>query len=449
MMTQPSFKDAITICKSIMRNGFDAHVVNTQLQHDLIVALGDAEIDLATDAPLDELSKIFPNLIRDEDKDNPGLTAMMRENGVLYRFYHMNIADASLPESSLTRLTPTILMRMRKLGPLPGSLISGMASLAPATTDGHHGFDDFSKKEIKLEGLPEETLRSDYLLGIRAFRFAANYDLPIEPNTWMSIVRSSQTILDYVPIQHIMDEWRKVAAENMWKFIRLLFDSQIMHGILPEIAGLARVRQTKNDTGVEESVLEHTFNCVRYYPEGEFHHDWYGTFAMLFHDVGKLYTGEHYQGRWTFYEHHRVGAKITRKILRRLHMLPEDIELICHLVGNHMRFQFMMTDKGIRRFKSQDEYPRLIEMSRANIKAREDNYTSFNHNTKYLERAEMPEQMLEPLLNGNEIMEYTGLKPGPHVGHIRQALLTAQIAGEVNTREEAISFARHYAEEQK
>jgi poly(A) polymerase len=130
-------------------------------------------------------------------------------------------------------------------------------------------------------------------------------------------------------------------------------------------------------------------------------------------------------------------------------MLPEDIELICHLVRNHMRFSFMMTDRGIRRFKAQDEYPRLIEMSRANIKAREDNYTAFNHNNKYLQRAELPEQMLEPLLNGNEIMRFTGLKPGPGVGHIRNALLTAQIAGEVNTRDEAIAFARTMAEAQQ
>ena len=170
---------------------------------------------------------------------------------------------------------------------------------------------------------------------------------------------------------------------------------------------------------------------------------------MLFHDVGKLFTAEFHQGRWTFYEHHRVGAKITRKILRRLHMLTEDIELICHLVHNHMRFSFMMTDRGIRRFKAQDEYPRLIEMSRANIKAREDNYTAFNHNNKYLQRAELPEQMLEPMLNGNEIMQFTGLKPGPSVGHIRNALLTAQIAGEVNTRDEAIAFARTMAETQR
>jgi poly(A) polymerase len=446
-MPQPSFKDAITICKSIMRNGFDAHVVNTPLQHELITLLGDQEIDLATDAPVEELAKMFPSLILDfQGELSTALLAMLNENGVLYRFYSMNRADAADPEYSLTRLTPTILKRMSRLGPLPRSLVSGMTALGAPAKDSKEGFEDFARGDIKLEGLPDETLRTNYLLAIRAFRFAANYELPIEPNTWMSIVRAAQNVLDYVPIQDIMDEWRKVEAESMWKFLRMLFDSQIMHGIMPEIAALSRVRQTRNDSGVEENVLEHTIACVRCYPEGEFHYDWYGTFAMLFHDVGKLFTAEFYEGRWTFYEHHRIGAKITRRILRRLHMLPEDIDLICHLVRNHMRFQFMMTDRGIRRFKAQEEYPRLIEMSRANIKARDDNYTAFNHNAKYLQRAEMPEQMLEPFLNGNEIMEFTGLKPGPMVGHIRDSLLTAQIAAEVTTRDEAIAFARSMAE---
>lgn len=445
-MSQPSFKDAITITKTIMRNGFDAHVVNTPLQHELLEVLCDDAIDIATDANVEELAKLFPAIVRVQDNRNPALMATMKENRYVYRFYLMNISENCQPDNCLTRLTPTILQRMAKGGKLPRTLINGMATLSPPDVDGTYGFDDFSKGRIRLEGQPDETLRSNYLLGIRAFRFAANYDLPIDPNTWMSIVRSNSLILDYVPISHIMDEWRKVEAENMWKFVQMLFDSQIMHGVIPEIASLSRVQQTKNDSGAEENVLEHTIQCMRHYPEGEFHYDWYGTFAMLFHDVGKLYTAEFYQSRWTFYEHHRVGAKVTRRILRRLHMLPEDIELICHLVRNHMRFSFMMTDKGIRRFKAQDEYPRLIEMSRANIKAREDNYTAFNHNNKYLQRAELPEQMLEPLLNGNEIMLFTGLKPGPNVGHIRNALLTAQIAGEVNTRDDAVGFVRSMAE---
>ena len=168
--------------------------------------------------------------------------------------------------------------------------------------------------------------------------------------------------------------------------------------------------------------------------------------AVMFHDVGKLYTAEYIDGDWTYYQHHRVGAQVTRKILRRLHFAAEDIDLICHLVRYHMHFHFMMTDRGIRRFMALDEYPRLIEIAKADIQARDDVYTSFNHNMKYLNRAETPEQMLEPLLNGNEIMQEARLKPGPLVGLIRDALLQAQIAGDVTDVESAKLFVKKYAE---
>ncbi|MDR2123446.1 MAG: HD domain-containing protein [Desulfovibrio sp.] len=444
-MPQPSFKDALTLCKSVMRNGWDAHVVNTPLQHELMEKLNYSAVDVATDAPVEELKKIFPGFRVEGEGQPAALLGLLDENGCLYRFYLMNIAEATRPEKSMTRLTPTMLGNMRRLGSLPTSLVSGMSTLSPVDR-GDTGFADFSCGQVRLIGLPDETLNTNYLLAFRAFRHAASTNLPIDPNTWISIVRSAQRILDYVPSRSIMEEWRKVEAPDMWKFARMLFDSQLLHGLLPELAALFRVRQTRNDTGIEENVLDHSIECVRRYPEGKFHYDWYGTFAMLMHDVGKLYTAEFYQGHWTFYEHHRIGAEVTRKILRRLHMLPEDIELICHLVRHHMRFKFMMTDKGIRRFRALEEYPRLIEMSRADIKARDDNYTAFNHNNKYLERAELPEQMLEPLLNGNEIMEFTGLKPGPTVGHLRSSLLTAQIAGEVTSREEAVAHVRAMAQ---
>ena len=445
-MKQPSFKGAITICKSVMRNGFDAHIVNTQLQQELIEATGELAIDLATDAPPEELAKIFPSL---QSSDNPGVIACLEEDGFFYRFYGMNSAQSASPDVSLTRLTPTMLKRMATQGPLPRSLVSAMSSLAPpVSSDDYQGFAPISDN-VRLEGLPDETLRGNYLLGVRALRFSANYGLPLEPNTWMAIVRSAQRILEYVPPKEFMDEWRKVEAESMWKFVQLLLDSQIMHGLIPEISALDCVRQIKNDSGVEESVLTHTINCVRFYPEGEFHYDWLGTFAMLFQNVGKPHTAEYYQGNWTFYQHHRIGAKITRKVLHRLLMQPEEIELICHLVGNHMRFQFMMTDRGMRRFIAQGETARLIEMSRADLKAREDNFTAFNHNTKYLERATMPEQMLEPLFNGNEIMEITGLPPGPEVGSIRDDLLSAQKAGKVTNKEEAQAFVKNHQHTKK
>lgn len=437
---QDVLKDAITICKTLLRNGYDAHVINAPLQKEMLKKSKKPAVDIACEPDLDTLVKLFPKARVDPEQR---AMAEMEENGVLYRFYALESAEASHPELSLLRITPTIIEGMSPQARLQLRL-TGFGN--PGQSSGaYDGFEDFKDGVVKLTGLPDETLRQNYLLAVRALRCAANFDIPIDPNTWLAIVRASVRVLDYVPAHDIMDEWRKVAAESMYRFVRLLYDAHILQGLIPEVAALSRIRQQHNKEGGEETVFDHTLECMKHYPEEGFHYDWLGTMAVLFHDVGKLYTGEYFDGQWTFYQHHRVGAKVTRKILRRLHFAQEDIDLLCHLVNNHMRFHFMMTDRGIRRFKAQDEYPRLIAMVRADIQARSGSYTSFNHNMKYLDRAETPEQMLEPLLNGNEIMGETKLTPGPLVGVIRDALLQAQIAGEVTDLESAVRFVRDYA----
>ncbi|MBQ9405685.1 MAG: HD domain-containing protein [Desulfovibrio sp.] len=435
-----ALKDAIAICKTLMRNGYDAHVINAPLQERLLEYVGQPEVDIACELDLETLVKMFPKAEASGDERR---LAFLEDQGCRFNFYPLEVAAAGHPELSLLRITPTIMDRMHS-DERKQLRLTGFGSPEPSG-DAYSGFADMKEGSICLTGLPDETLRHDYLLAIRALRFAANFDLPIEPNTWLAIVRASSRVLDYVPSTDIMDEWRKVAAESMYRFVRLLFDARILQGLIPEVAALVCVTHKRDKDGETEDMFTHTLECMRHYPEEDFHYDWLGTMAMLFHDVGKLYTGEFVDGEWTYYQHHRVGAKVTRKILRRLHFSPVDIDLLCHLVLHHMHFHFMLTDRGIRKFKSLDDYPRLMAMARADLKARGGIPTSFNHNMKYLVRAETPEQMLEPLLNGNEIMSETKLTPGPLVGVIRDALLQAQIAGEVTDRASAVTFVLNYA----
>lgn len=434
-----ALREAGNICKTLLRNGYNAHIINAPLQEQLLASSRSRNmpiaVDIACEPSLETLARLFPGT--SPHPDNPHV-AQMEENGVLVRFYPMNSADSGHPELALQRLTPTLLERID-----PGQRIQ---ISMPESANSGEGFAEMKDGPIRLLGLPDETLRHNYLLAIRALRYAANYDLPIEPNTWMAIVRASVRVLDYVPARDIMAEWRKVAAESMHRFVRLLYDAHILQGLIPEVAGLACVVQ-QNDKGViNGNVFEHTLKGMELYPQENLHYDWLGVMAMLFHDVGKLFTAEYFDGRWTYYQHHEVGARVTRKILRRLHFDLEDTELICHLVNHHMRFHFMMTDRGIRRFKALGETNRFIALARADLLARDDSFTSFNHNIKYLERAETPEQMLEPLLNGNEIMEETSLEPGRLVGIIRDALLEAQKAGTVPDRSAALRFVREHAE---
>lgn len=435
-MSQP-FKDAIGICKTLIRNGYDAYIINSKLQRELLADGRETELDIACEPAFDELNKLFPSI---EESNEEAVIAILKEGGVLYRFYSTDVENASHPEETLSRITPRMLERLAAKGELPASLACPYIARTSETYD---GFVSFSVGDVRFEGIADETLRRNYLLGIRALRFAANFDLPIEQNSWMAIVRGASRILDYVPFTDIMDEWRKVAPESMWKFVELLFESMLLHGLIPEIAALSRVEHIKNEDGEKETVFAHTLNCMKHYPE-ELPFDWLGTLAVMFHDIGKLYTAEFDNDTWTFYQHHRVAAKVTRKILSRMSMPAQDIDLVCHLVRHHMRFHAMLTDKGIRRFRALDEYPRLIEMARADLKARDGEFNSFNHNMKYLERADMPEEMTEPFLNGNQIMEHTGLQPGPHVGIIRDALLKAQIEGKVTSEDDAIAFAKAY-----
>ena len=124
-------------------------------------------------------------------------------------------------------------------------------SFMPPIQDMYEGFEDFSSGMVSLSGMTEETLKGNYLLGVRAMRFAANYHLPIDPNTWVSIVRNARRIIDYVSITDFMDEWRKVDAENMHSFVSMLFDSMVLHGLMPEIAALSRVHQSTSEGGTE------------------------------------------------------------------------------------------------------------------------------------------------------------------------------------------------------
>ncbi len=440
-MTQP-LKEAKALCKTIMRNGYDAYLINVPLQERLLETEA-PEVDICTEMDSAGLGRLFPAL--EEDFAERDFLGSLQQSGIRFNFYPSEVVESSYTEVTIARLTPRMLKKLEQQGQQPLSWIS---SGIPRDEDLYDGFEKLDTGTICLEGLPDETLKRDYLRAVRALRFSANYHLPIEGNSWLAILRSARRVLDYVAVNDLMQEWRKVEAENMHHFLQLLFQSMILHGLIPELTSLSRVMQPRSQDNGQESVWEHSIETMRRYPE-ELPYDWYGTMACLFHDVGKLYAAEYHQGGISFYQHHRIGAKVTRKILKRLRLEPDEIDLICHLVRNHMRFHFMLTDKGIRRFKALDEYPRLIEMVRADIKARNSSYREFNHNLKMLERAEISEETLEPLLNGHEIMDFTGIKPGPKVGLIREALLQAQVAGDVTTVPEAIDFVLRYKEKEK
>jgi hypothetical protein len=62
---------------------------------------------------------------------------------------------------------------------------------------------------------------------------------------------------------------------------------------------------------------------------------------------------------------------------------------------------------------------------------------------------EKPAETVSPprLLDGNEIMNEFDLKPGPRVGEVLEAIREAQATGKVDTREEALTFAKEWLDQ--
>ncbi|HMZ08927.1 MAG TPA: hypothetical protein PK078_15030, partial [Anaerolineales bacterium] len=57
---------------------------------------------------------------------------------------------------------------------------------------------------------------------------------------------------------------------------------------------------------------------------------------------------------------------------------------------------------------------------------------------------ERPEEVIMPprLLDGNDLMKELSLSPGPQIGELLEAIRENQAAGKIETKEQALAFAR-------
>ena len=98
-------KTGTTLCKAIMRNGYDAYAINAPLQGLIFEKTGVFDVDIACACDTETLFKIFPNAVPYTEE---GAMAMLQENGVTLRFYSTDVEDASHPEMSQLRITPRL-----------------------------------------------------------------------------------------------------------------------------------------------------------------------------------------------------------------------------------------------------------------------------------------------------------------------------------------------------
>jgi putative nucleotidyltransferase with HDIG domain len=167
------------------------------------------------------------------------------------------------------------------------------------------------------------------------------------------------------------------------------------------------------------------------------------AFAVLLHDVGKPPTFERAPDRIRFNNHDRIGAEMAEQILRRLRFPNDTIAQVVLCVAEHMRFQFVkeMRPAKLKRILARETFPVELELHRIDCASSHRNLENY----EFLKQkaAELPPEVIQPapLLTGHDLLAL-GLTPGPLVGQILREVEEAQLEERLQSREEALAFAR-------
>ena len=313
--------------------------------------------------------------------------------------------------------------------------------------DPFDGVYDMEDRIIRTPLDPDITFSDDPLRMLRCIRFATQLNFYIEDDTFDALTRNADRI-KIISGERVMEELNKImATPTPSKGFVDLYRCGLLPILLPELTALDIVetrngRKHKNNfyhtLEVLDNVAAHSDNL------------WL-RWAALLHDIGKPKSKrwDPVQG-WTFHNHNYLGAKMVPGIFRRL-KLPMDAKMkyVQKMVDLHMRPIVIadeeVTDSAVRRLLNDagDDIDDLMLLCEADITSKNqvrkqqflDNFAAVRTKLADLQERDY-KRLLQPCIDGNEIMEIFHLKPGREVGTLKQALKDAVLDNRVpNERE--------------
>ena len=301
---------------------------------------------------------------------------------------------------------------------------------------------------------PDETFSDDPLRMMRCIRFATQLNFQIEDETFEALERMADRI-KIVSGERIATELNKIImAPHPSRGFDDLQRSGLLNFILPELAALDIVEQKngrahKNNFHHTLEVLE---NVVRATADDDRDTLWL-RWAALLHDIGKTRSKRWEPAAgWTFHNHNYIGAKQVADIFRRLKLpMGQEMRYVQKLVDLHMRPQVIadseVTDSAVRRLLSDagDDIDDLMTLCEADITSRnEGRKKMFLENFRMVREklADLKEKdykrLLQPVIDGNEIMRMFNLKPSREVGTLKQFLKDAVLDNRVENQREPL-----------
>jgi poly(A) polymerase len=298
---------------------------------------------------------------------------------------------------------------------------------------------DLQRRIIRTIGDPDERFGEDHLRLLRAVRFAVQLDFEIEPETLASVRRNAARIAK-VSQERIRDELAKILTSGApARGIRLLDETGLLPEILPEIPPMKGVEQPPQ-YHPEGDVYVHTLLLLEQLQHASIEL----ALAALLHDIAKPATFVRAPDRIRFNGHDKLGAEMTRTVLKRLVFPNQVIDLVCELVAEHLKFKdvFKMRVSTLKRFLYLERFDLHLELHRIDCMASHQNLDAYRFCQQKLAEFGAPPPPQARLVTGDDLKQL-GYPPGPGFGEMLRAVEDAVLEGKVQTREQALELVAH------
>ncbi|MCR5260758.1 MAG: HD domain-containing protein [Candidatus Gastranaerophilales bacterium] len=345
--------------------------------------------------------------------------------------------------------------------------------------DLYNGLSDFQNGILQTPDI--KNFSDDPLRMLRAYRFCAKYNFAVS-NEIENFIKHNKSLIGKIAKERINTELMKL-FEGRYSDIALKKADNT--GLLSEILPVVdEIRKIPPNTHHHLNLLEHSIETVRQiqrnYENSEekvqklLQNTELGTYpriaflklAGFMHDIGKpeTWTIEEETGRHRFIMHDEVGSKKAVPILQNLKFSKKQINYIQKMIKFHIYPSSLVWSEEVgskARLKFyRKTYPYFADLITL---AQSDRLSAMGHKVtvdmivkNLSDLSVLLEECLnfdeaeadpKPLLDGKEIMKITKLPQSKELGDFVKSLYSAQLEGNVKTKEDAVKFIENMLKE--
>lgn len=413
-------RKVMMIINNLQLHGYEAYAVGGCVR-DSILARRPEDWDITTSARPEEVKKVFRRTV-DTGIEHGTVTVLLGKDSYEVTTYRIDgdYEDNRHPKEVLFTNRLEEDLRRRDF------TINAMAyNDEVRLVDVFGGMKDLNHHLIRCVGNPRERFSEDALRILRAVRFSAQLNFPIEAET-AEAAKNLASTLSKISAERIRTELVKLLVSAHPERIQDAYELGITKIILPEWDAMVGVEQ--NTPHHKYDVARHTLCALK-----NIKRDKILRLTMLFHDMGKASvktTDEN--GRDHFKGHALVSEEIARSVMRRLKFDNDTIKKVTRLVCYH-DYRMEATPANVRRAMNRigvELFPYYLAVRMADVKAQ----SSYKRRGKIENIVAIRELYQEALVKeecvtlrqlavgGKELMDM-GMAPGREIGSMLSELL--------------------------